>query len=108
MPAEFKLTNNEFYLDGIYDAINLGLEVSAQAIVDRARGYVPVKTGRLRDSISYEIISETESEGGDSRVEVGSFDVPCASAVEQRTPYLAPALEEVATEIAENIREELR
>ena len=84
----------------IEDGVNRAMEAIGKDVMERAKEYCPVDTGRLRDSITYET--------GDMSVAVGS-DVEYAAYVELGTskmaaqPYLRPALEESGKDIAEEL-----
>lgn len=70
------------------EAVVVTSDVTAQDVADLARAYVPVDTGRLRDSITAEpgrVYSDVEYAGF---VEYGTSDTPAE-------PYMRPAADTV-------------
>ena len=67
----------------------------AALIVGLAQIYAPVKTGRLRDSINFKVVEDTEK----NKSIMISVDCPYGEIVEARTPFLAPAVAAVQGDI---------
>lgn len=74
---------------GVQALVEAGVQYSrelAEATVTEAQGLVPKRSGTLARAIHV----EPTSKGGDVVV-----DVPYARKIEQRSPYLLPAMEKV-------------
>jgi hypothetical protein len=67
------------------------LTLKALEIKDLAQLIVPVRTGYLRDHIEVNVIENGEN---DYSIEI-AVDVSYAAIVEERQPYLAPAIAQV-------------
>ena len=63
MTVEVSDDSTDDVVDAISDAIASGLEEVAAAIAENARGYAPVKTGALRDSIGYDVSGDEATVG---------------------------------------------
>jgi hypothetical protein len=72
----------------VVDAVGKKMEQAGARAVARARELVPVRTGQLRDSISYYWSRE------EMRLTL-TAEKSYAAFVEARTPYLRPALSEI-------------
>jgi hypothetical protein len=70
---------------------------NAELFVGLAQIYVPVKTGRLRDSIHYEISENTVI------VKAGGPTAPYAGYVETKYPFMAPAWAQVEPQLKEQL-----
>ncbi len=90
---------------GIQEAIQTTLDKSAQSAVDGAQSIVPVRTGRLRDSIGVK-------EQGSNHVVVAA-DTPYTAAVEfgvgarEAKPYLGPQSDRLQSEAPKILSDEL-
>lgn len=71
------------------DEVTDELEDRAEPIERQARRLVAVETGRLRDSIETEVVTDNDG----TRVVVVKTDVEYALVQELRAPYLRPALD---------------
>lgn len=86
------------------------LDRDTDSIVQFAQQIVPVDTGTLRGSIRKMQVSETEflvtAGGADINPKTGRH-CNYAEIVEQRTPYLKPAVDRITAFTAEEIRTEV-
>jgi hypothetical protein len=80
------------------------LLAKANLICGLAQIYVPVLTGKLRDSIRVEIV-EDGPEKKSVRVVAGGLGIPYAQKVEELTGFMKRAVADVETMIAEDIKQ---
>lgn len=84
---------NSYYLNvssSMNDKAKEVLKVSGEEIVDEAKKIVPVLTGALKNSISYEIDGETLKVGSDLDY---ALAIEKGSSRRRATPYIEPAME---------------
>lgn len=82
--------------DGVRPALQEAIGEAATLTEELAKGYAPVRTGRLRASIKAEVVTrDTVVQGV-----VGS-DVPYAGVQEERVGFLARALREAESRIVD-------
>lgn len=92
MADPVRITINTQWREHLREPLTRELERLGQSIEDSARSLVPVRTGRLRNSLMHEVRGLT--------LKVGSRDVPYSMYVEYGTsrspaqPYLRPAIEQ--------------
>jgi HK97 gp10 family phage protein len=90
MADEFTLKMDSDWEQKLQPDVDDALKRLAQAVLSDAKQLVPVRSGRLRNSLDAEV--------SDGEARVGSRDVEYASMVEEGTrhmaaqPYLRPAL----------------
>src|SRR5947209_18661968 len=92
----------------IFEEVQNILQSGAQRVAERAREIVPVRTGRLRDSIAVEGGIEVDADEAFQPIAVVAT-APYASFVEDGTsrmtprPFLEPAMEEIEPEVVAEV-----
>lgn len=110
MPLEWK---GDAILAKLRAAEQGGLQETAEAVVAEAKGRVHVDTGALKESI--QVIKPAASDGDGFKAEVGSeseYAIYQEVGVHSKpnysfTPYLRPALDIHAKQLAENIKKRM-
>lgn len=75
---------------------------AADLVAERARAIVPVRRGQLRDSITAELIEQTEAEVGPENARGGGYGHIVEKGLAGRAPrpFLGPALDETEPDFA--------
>ena len=89
------------------EAIGRALEIIGLVAERYSKGYAPVDTGRLRNSISHQVSEEEEAVYIGTNVEYAPYQ-EFGTRFQRGTPFLAPALDNHMAEYKSIVENELK
>lgn len=94
-------------IDAKNGAVPRALEIIGQVAERYAKGYAPVDTGRLRNSISHEVAPDENAVYVGTNVEYAPYQ-EFGTRYQGGTPFLRPAIENHLDEYKQIVEEELK
>lgn len=101
------ISHKEEVINAKNDAIPRALETIGLVAERYAKGYAPVDTGRLRNSISHDVSTEEQAVYVGTNVEYAPYQ-ELGTRFQTGTPFLRPAIENHLNEYKQIVEEELK
>ena len=101
------ISHKEEVINAKNEAIARALEIMGLVAEKYAKGYAPVDTGRLRNSISHDVSTEEQAVYIGTNVEYAPYQ-ELGTRFQPGTPFLRPAIENHLNEYKQIAEEELK